>query len=147
MSIRNTKDRIRHAISFEIIALAIFIPLSSLIFGYEVSSMGFIGVASATIATTWNFLYNMAFDKIMLKNLGHTRKTMRLRVFHALFFEFGLMFLLIPLIAFALNISLWAALKMDIAIVLYYLVFAFLFNIAYDKIFPIPHANKEIQTV
>ncbi len=46
--------------------------------------------------------------------------------------------LLIPFIAWYLGISLVAALVMDIAIVVFYLVYAFVFNIAYDKLFPLP---------
>ncbi len=46
--------------------------------------------------------------------------------------------LLIPFIARYLGISLIAALVMDIAIVVFYLVYAFVFNIAYDRLFPLP---------
>lgn len=46
--------------------------------------------------------------------------------------------LLIPFIAWYLGISLMTALVMDIAIVVFYLVYAFVFNIAYDRLFPLP---------
>ena len=61
---------------------------------------------------------------------------------HTLLFEAGLILLLIPFIAWYLGISLWAALVMDIAIVVFYLVYAFFFNIAYDRVFPIPTAKQ-----
>ena len=67
---------------------------------------------------------------------------MAVRVLHAVLFEAGLIVLLIPFIAWYLGISLWAALVMDIAIVVFYLVYAFFFNIAYDRVFPIPNAKK-----
>ena len=67
---------------------------------------------------------------------------MAVRVLHAVLFEAGLIVLLIPFIAWYLDISLWAALVMDIAIVVFYLVYAFFFNIAYDRVFPIPNAKK-----
>ena len=40
-----------------------------------------------------------------------------------------------------LGITLWQALVMDIAIVAFYLVYTFFFNIAYDRIFPLPGAQ------
>ncbi|CAM5201530.1 putative membrane protein OS=Bosea thiooxidans OX=53254 GN=SAMN05660750_01060 PE=4 SV=1 [Bosea thiooxidans] len=33
--------------------------------------------------------------------------------------------------------SLWQTLLMDLAIVVFYVVYAFLFNLAYDRVFPI----------
>ncbi len=44
-----------------------------------------------------------------------------------------------------LNISLWDALIMDIGLVLFYLVYAYIYNIAYDKLFPIEHGETSVQ--
>lgn len=135
---RSIADRVRHAISFEIIGLAIFIPFFSWFLQKTPSDMGVIGVVSAFTATSWNFIYNWGFDLAMLRWARTLHKTIAIRVLHAILFEAGLIVLLIPFIAWYLGISLWAALVMDIAIVTFYLVFAFFFNIAYDRIFPIP---------
>jgi uncharacterized membrane protein len=99
--------------------------------------MGVIGVASATLATLWNFIFNVGFDRAMLRLRGSIEKSMADRVVHTLLFEAGLVVMLIPLIAWYLGIGLWAALLMDIAIVTFYLIYGFLFNMAYDRIFPI----------
>ena len=40
---------------------------------------------------------------------------------------------MIPLAAWWLNISLWQAFVLDIALVLFYLPYAFFYNLAYDK--------------
>jgi len=130
-------DRVRHAAMFEIIGLAIFIPGSAILFNKPVEAMGVIGIISATTATIWNFLFNLGFDRAMLRLRGTVRKTMPLRVAHAILFEAGLVVLLIPFIAWYLGISIIAALMMDVVIVLFYLAYAFLFNIAYDWLFPI----------
>ena len=37
---RTRKDRVRHALGFEIIGLLIFAPLASLVFGFELQLMG-----------------------------------------------------------------------------------------------------------
>jgi len=125
---------------FEAVALAIFIPGSAAVFNQPVDHMGVIGVASATIATLWNFVFNMGFDRAMLRLRGSVQKTMAIRVAHTFLFEAGLVVMLIPMIAWYLGIGLWAALLMDLAIVTFYLVYGFLFNIAYDWMFPITAA-------
>ncbi|MDN4052685.1 PACE efflux transporter [Massilia sp. YIM B02763] len=139
---RPFRDRVRHALLFEAVALAIFIPGSSLLFGEPLAHMGVIGIASATIATLWNFVFNVGFDRAMLRLRGSVHKTMPIRVAHTFLFEAGLVAMLVPMIGWYLGIGLWAALLMDIAIVTFYLVYGFLFNIAYDRVFPIAGAAR-----
>lgn len=122
---------------FEAVALAIFIPGSAAIFDQPVDNMGVIGIVSATVATLWNFVFNVAFDRAMLRLRGGIEKTMLIRVVHTCLFEAGLVAMLVPMIAWYLGIGFAAALLMDVAIVVFYLVYGFLFNIAYDRIFPI----------
>lgn len=133
---RTFRDRVRHALSFEAVALAIFIPGSAAVFGQPVEHMGVIGIVSATVATLWNFVFNMGFDRAMMRLRGSTRKTLAIRVAHTFLFEAGLVAMLIPMIAWYLGIGLWQAMLMDVAIVVFYLVYGFLFNIAYDRLFP-----------
>ncbi len=138
MSMRSFPDRVRHTVLFEIIGLALVIPGGAMLFNLPATHMGVIGVGSATVATLWNFVYNLGFDHAMLRFTGHTRKSLRLRVLHALLFEGGLLVLLLPPMAWYLGMGLWETLVMDLAIVVFYVVYAFLFNLAYDRVFPVP---------
>lgn len=142
MSLRTFPDRVRHAVLFEALGLAIFIPGAALVFNQPAGHMGVIGVASATIATVWNFLYNLGFDHAMLRLFGHTKKSVVTRLVHVALFEGGLLVMLIPLIAWYLGMGLWQALVMDLAIVVFYLVYTFLYNLAYDRVFPIHQAAQ-----
>ncbi|PPJ44785.1 hypothetical protein C0075_24535, partial [Rhizobium sp. KAs_5_22] len=56
----------------------------------------------------------------------------------AILFEAGLLVVLLPAIAWYLGIGLVEAFVMDIAIAGFYVAYAFVFNLAYDRIFPIP---------
>ena len=141
MQIRSFPDRVRHALSFEIVGLAIFTPLAMLAFDQPAMDMGVIGLISATVATLWNFVFNMGFDRAMIRRTGSAAKSVPVRILHTLMFEGGLVVLLIPMIAWYLGITLWQALVMDIAIVAFYLVYTFFFNIAYDRIYPLPEAQ------
>ena len=135
---RSTRDRIRHAILFEVVGLALIIPLGTILFGLHASAMGVIGFGSALVATAWNYAYNLGFDRAMQRLVGHTRKSLVLRVGHAVLFEAGLLVFLLPPIAWYLGIALVQAFVMDIAIAAFYVAYAFLFNLAYDRAFPLP---------
>ncbi len=141
MQTRSFPDRVRHALSFEIVGLAIFTPLATLAFDKPAMDMGVIGLISATVATLWNFVFNMGFDRAMIRRTGSAAKSVPVRILHTLMFEGGLIVLLIPMIAWYLGITLWQALVMDIAIVAFYLVYTFFFNVAYDRVYPLPEAQ------
>ena len=135
---RSTIDRVRHALTFESVGLALIIPLGSFVFHIPMHDIGVLSLVSATLATLWNFVYNYLFDVTMQRRLGTTEKTGVLRVLHAVLFEAGLLVVLIPFIAWYLAVSLWQAFVMDLSFALFYLVYAFVFNFAYDKLFPLP---------
>ena len=134
---RSTRDRIRHALLFEAIGLALIIPLGTVLFGLHASEMGVIGIGSAVAATGWNYVYNLGFDHAMQRLVGHTRKSLGLRLVHAVTFEAGLLVILLPPIAWYLGIGLVQAFVMDIAIALFYVAYAFVFNWGYDRAFPL----------
>ena len=127
---RTTPDRIRHALSFEVIGLLLVTPLGALAFGHPMTEIGMVALVSATIATGWNYVYNLGFDHALLRLRGTVAKTV--------LFEGGLLAILMPFIAWYLGVSLWNAFVMDAAFALFYLVYAFCFNWAYDLVFPVP---------
>jgi len=143
--VRKTADRIRHAISFELIGLALVTPLGALAFGMPLADIGAIGVAGATLATKWNYIYNLGFDHLMQRLTGGTRKSVGIRVLHAVMFEVGLLLALLPMIAWYLGCSLIQALMMDVSFALFYMVYAFVFNWAYDRVFPLPDWHPATQ--
>ena len=135
---RTTPDRIRHAVSFEIIGLILVTPLGAVLFGEPLHDIGVVAIVGATLATLWNYVYNLAFDHAMLRITGAVHKSVKVRVLHAVLFEAGLLAALLPFIAWYLGISLREAFLMDVSFALFYLVYAFVFNWLYDVVFPIP---------
>lgn len=140
---RTAADRIRHAVSFELIGLAILVPVGSWVFSMPAADIGIVGVVSATLATAWNYIYNLGFDHMLLRLRGTTLKTVPMRVVHTVAFELGLLMILLPFVAWYLGIGLLQAFVMDIAFAAFYMVYAFVFNWTYDRLFPLP----EWQTV
>jgi uncharacterized membrane protein len=133
---RTTSDRIRHALSFEIIGLLTVTPLGAFVFDMPAHAIGVVSLVSATLATAWNYVYNLAFDHAMVKLGMGVNKNLRTRVVHAVLFEVGLLIVLMPFIAWYLGVSLVHALVMDVSFALFYIVYAFVFNLGYDKLFP-----------
>lgn len=111
--------------------------MASYVFKIPAAHMGVIGVGAATLATAWNFIFNLGFDHAMQRVVGHTRKSLATRLLHVALFEAGLLVMLLPPIAWYLGISLEKAFLMDLGTVGFYVVYAFGFNLAYDRIFPV----------
>lgn len=138
---RTTADRIRHAISFEILALVLITPLAAWAFRLPMGDTGVVGVGSAIVAVAWTYLFNLGFDHALKALTGSVAKGMALRVVHAVLFEAGLIAILLPPIAWYLGISLVQAFLLDASITAFYVVYAFAFNLAYDRIFPVPDGH------
>ncbi len=143
---RTTGDRIRHAISFEIIGLILFTLAGTWLFNTPIADMGVIAIVGATVAMLWNYLYNLLFDHALLRIRGQLNKTVAMRVFHSLLFEAGLMIIMLPFIAWYLRISWMDAFIMDFGYALFFMVYAFVFNWAYDIVFPIPGLRAKDQS-
>ncbi len=139
---RTPRDRVRHAVMFEIIALILVAPLGGLVFGVEMAHFGVVAVVSTTVAMGWNYVYNLGFDHALVALGKPLNKTALGRLLHAFLFEAGLLLLLVPFIAWYLAVPLWEAFVMDLALAGFYLVYALGFNWGYDKAFPLPSRPK-----
>lgn len=133
---RSTADRIRQAISFEIIGFLIVTPLFAWAFDHPMGDMGVLVALGATAATTWNYAFNLAFDHVLNWRRGDVRKTLPLRVVHAVLFEATLLVLLLPVFAWWLDVSLVAALLMELSFAAFYMGYAFVFTWVYDIMSP-----------
>lgn len=129
---RSLSERTLHALLFEILAIGISAPLAAWLTGQSVLSMGFLTAVIATMAVLWNMLYNWLFDR--LQNRYRFDRTLWVRALHACGFELGLIIVAVPFVAWWLDATLWHALVLDIGLVLFYLPYAFFFNLGYDKL-------------
>ncbi len=116
-------------------------PLGALAFGLPLADVGMVGLGTSLVAALWNYVYNLGFDHALLRFKGDTSRGIGLRVLHAVLFEGGLMAMLMPVIAWYLGIGLVEAFLMDVSFSLFYMGYAFVFNLAYDRIYPIAPAQ------
>ncbi len=91
----------------------------------------------SVIAVIWNLGFNTLFEAWEARQAVRGRSVKR-RIAHALGFEGGLAAILVPLFAWWLDIGLWDALLFDAALLLFFLVYTFVFNWSFDRVFGLP---------
>lgn len=96
-----------------------------------------LAVMTSAVAVVWNLVFNHAFEWWEARQAVRGRSIAR-RVAHAVGFEGGLVALLVPLMAWWLDVSLLEALLMDVGLVVFFLVYTFVFTWAFDRVFGLP---------
>jgi uncharacterized membrane protein len=131
------RRRIVQAVLYEIVAIIVVGPVLGLLFDKPVAaSLGLAALLSA-IALTWNYVFNAIFETWESRQASRTR-TPRRRILHGLGFEGGLVFLLVPVMAWGLDTSLWAAFLANLGLLVFFFVYAIAFTWAFDTIFGPP---------
>ncbi len=125
-----TKERIVHSVLFEIIAILILIPLGNYLGGINTKSIVEIAILLSLIAMCWNFVFNKIFDSYFTEN--RSQRGIMMRVLHGFLFELGLLVVTIPIIMLHLDMNFLHALKLDLGIILFFFIFAIIFNWVYD---------------
>ena len=127
----SVKERIFHAVVFELTALTILIPLSALITGQGSGDLAMVGAGLSLLAVVWNYQYNILFDRLF--GSDRSGRSAKIRLLHTTGFEGGLVFVSIPAIAWILEITLWQALILDIGFLVFFFIYTMVFNWCYDK--------------
>ncbi|ENV32849.1 chlorhexidine efflux PACE transporter AceI [Acinetobacter gerneri] len=127
-----SKRRLVHALSYEIILLIIIAIALSFIFEVPMETTGSLGIAMAVTSVLWNMLFNHYFEKAEQKY--KFKRTIPMRIVHAIGFEGGLMLATIPMVAYAMQMTLLEAVILDFSMTMCILVYTFIFQWCYDTI-------------
>ncbi|MEO8280822.1 MAG: PACE efflux transporter [Ideonella sp.] len=133
----STQRRILQAVLYEIFAVAFIGPVMAKLFDEPIGSSLGLAVVMSTIALTWNYLFNLMFERWEARQAVSGRSAMR-RFVHGLGFEGGLVFILVPVMAFWLHISFLAAFVANLGVFVFFFVYAIVFTWAFDSIFGLP---------
>ena len=136
VGLQGPKRRVVFVTLYEIIAIIV----SSLLFmaiGQGAGASGVMAVVASALAIAWNVTFNALFERWEARQAVR-RRSLRRRVAHAIGFEGGLVFILVPLFAWWFDISLWQALVMDLGLVVFFLCYTFVFNWGFDQVFGLP---------
>nr|WP_247648455.1 PACE efflux transporter [Pseudodesulfovibrio sp. zrk46] len=129
---------------FELIGLITVTPLASWLLDKDMAKIGAMSVFLSLTAMMCNYVFNVAFDHALVR-LGRplNHRPAWMRVLHAVLFESSLLIIAVPMVAWWLEMSLWQAFITDIGFALFFLCYAYVFNWAYDSVFPIPMEEGE----
>ena len=100
---------------------------------------GLASVLASVTAVIWNVVYNTLFEAWEARQGTRGRSVLR-RVVHAIGFEGGLVLAIVPMFAWALGTSLQDAFLLDIGLVVFFMLYSFAFNWAFDLVFGLPKA-------
>ncbi len=124
--------RMVHAVLFEVFALlsnALLLPLISHV---DVQKSLILGVFFSLAAMLWNLVFNMTFDWFLVTIRKNAHKSVFVRMVHALLFEGTFVALTLPVLAWALSLTLWDAMKLEAALIAFIFIYTFFFNIVFD---------------
>lgn len=133
--------RVVYVGAYELIAIVLASAGLLLMSDSTVLQAGALAAATSAVAVAWNAVFNHLFERWEARR-AQPGRDLRTRVLHALGFEGGLVVFLVPLIAWWLDVSLWEALVMDFALMLFFLVYTFAYNWAFDTIFGLPASAR-----
>jgi uncharacterized membrane protein len=131
------RRRVVQAILYEVVAIALVGPVLGLLFDKPVASSLGLAALLSTIALIWNYVFNGLFEAWEARQVSRER-TLSRRILHGLGFEGGLVFLLVPVMAWGLEISMWAAFLANLGLLVFFFVYAVAFTWAFDTVFGAP---------
>lgn len=130
---------------YELIAIAVTSFGLAAMTGESAAHSSFIAVATSAVAVAWNVVWNGLFERWEARQAQRGRGLAR-RIAHALGMEGGLVVMLVPLLAWWFEVSLWQAFLMDLGLLLFFLLYTFVFNWAFDRVFGLP-ASAQAQVI
>jgi len=131
------KRRVIYITLYEGIAIVAASAGLALMSGQGLGHSGVLAVIASVIAVLWNLSFNWLFERWESRQAVRGRSVWR-RIAHAIGFEGGLVFFLVPTFAWWLGVNLWTAFVMDLGLVVFFLVYTFVFNWAFDALFGLP---------
>ncbi len=129
---RSGKERAFHALCFEVVATIIIAPIAAWIMGFSIIKMGMLSLIFATIASLCNVVFNFLFD--LAQRRMCFKRTVKVRILHAVLFELCLIGILVPVAAWWLSVGFIEAFLLDIGFILFFLPYTVIFNYVYDVI-------------
>ena len=141
--IRGKADRLRYVIAFELLLIAILAPLGAVVLDKEIADIGLLSIVLSLKAMLVGYVYNWCVDRIDA-SAGRvpTERSFIGRILHAVGFECTLVMTSLPIVMWWLEMTLFQALLMDIAVTSIVVVYTFVFTYCYDWLFPVSQSES-----
>lgn len=139
------KRRIVYVIVFEIVAIISSTFVLMKLSNSDASDSLPVAMMVSLAAIIWNFVYNTAFEA-WERRRRIVNRTLWIRSAHAFGFEGGLVLICLPLYMIWYDVGLVKAFMMEVALLLFFLVYTFTFTLIFDKIFTLPYEYKPLSS-
>ena len=138
VAVRSGRDRLRYVLLYEPMLVAILVPISALILERPVVDVGAVTLVLSLKAMLFGWIYNGLCDRLDARagRVPHER-SLPGRLLHAAGFECGLVMTSLPIVMWALDLSLAQALLMDAFATSIVVIYTFAFTWCYDRMFPV----------
>ncbi|WP_109418948.1 PACE efflux transporter [Proteus terrae] len=124
-----------YAITFETLAILLSTVLLAILSQSQSHNSLPVAIAVSVIALIWNYIFNSFFELIESK-LRIKKRTVMVRLTHAISFELGLFFFTIPLYMWWYNVGFIKAISMELTILVFFFIYTYLFTLVFDKLCP-----------
>lgn len=131
-----------YAITFETLAILLSTVLLAILSQSQSHNSLPVAIAVSVIALIWNYIFNSFFELIESK-LGIKKRTVMVRLTHAISFELGLFFFTIPLYMWWYNVGFIKAISMEITILVFFFIYTYLFTLVFDKLCPRVYSTEK----
>ncbi len=129
--------RVVQAILYEVFAVAFVGPALALIFDKPAVTALSLAVFLSVFALAWNYVFNSFFERWEAGQSQRGRSVLR-RIAHASGFEGGLVIMLVPVIAWWLDITVLEAFIADLGVLVFFFVYALVFTWVFDHVVGLP---------
>ncbi|WP_394064557.1 PACE efflux transporter [Alcaligenes sp. WGS1538] len=137
MTLQGWKRRVLYVGLFEFFAIIFSSFLLAYFVGGTTSDSVPIAIAISAIAIAWNYVFNTVFEYWESRQAVKGRSVLR-RSVHAIGFEAGLILFIVPMYMWWYQVGLLEALQMEVAILVFFLVYSFSFSWSFDRVFGLP---------
>lgn len=127
----NVKERIVHALAFEALALAILVPVASMVSGAKSGELLLVAIGMSIFTVIWNYIFNVIYDKYSPNE--RSKRGLGERILHVCLFEGGLIFVTVPTISWFLKITIFEAFLLEMGFLVFFFFYAIAFNYGFDK--------------
>ncbi|WP_133485662.1 PACE efflux transporter [Aliiroseovarius marinus] len=135
---RTGRDRLRYTISFELLLMALLVPVGAIYFDKALHEIGALGLILSLKAMAINLVYNWVFDRVDARagRISSDRSAIG-RIMHATGFELTLLVTSLPIYMWWLQLGLIEAIATDLTVTTFVVFYTYLFTLGYDRLFPV----------
>lgn len=139
MGLRPLRERALQTLCFEIIGLALVVPVYSFATDRSSTDSMLLMVLLSLVILLWCPVHNTVFDvvELRLSNRKASDRPHWLRIAHAVSHETTAVFLTCPIVMLVGRMSLGEALAINIGLTVFYTAYAYTFHLIYDQLRPV----------